>query len=322
MTLREHPEDSVVVLDKLTYAGNERNLDSVRDDPALPLREGGHRRPSSGRSAGGRVRRDRQLRRRVPRRPLSRGAGAVHPHRRLRHLRAAGGGALRRARALPPGQHRRGLRRGRRGPQPGGRPAPAAQPVQRQQGGRRDAGAGLPCLVRLARPSSPAVPTPTAGTSTRRRSSPSSSPTPSTTEPLPIYGDGEAVRDYIFVEDHCRGIDIALRQRDPRRGLQHRGRWRGQRHRGGRRRAPPPRQARLAQAVRRAIAPVTIAATPSTRRSSACLGWEPRVGFEEGMERTVRWYVEQPGVVAARSRAASSGTSTGGTTGRLAAGCP
>ena len=33
MTLREHPDDSVIVLDKLTYAGNERNLDSVRSDP-------------------------------------------------------------------------------------------------------------------------------------------------------------------------------------------------------------------------------------------------------------------------------------------------
>ena len=33
MTLRDHPDDSVIVLDKLTYAGNERNLDSVRDDP-------------------------------------------------------------------------------------------------------------------------------------------------------------------------------------------------------------------------------------------------------------------------------------------------
>jgi dTDP-glucose 4,6-dehydratase len=31
MTIAEHPEDSVVVLDKLTYAGNERNLDPVRD---------------------------------------------------------------------------------------------------------------------------------------------------------------------------------------------------------------------------------------------------------------------------------------------------
>ena len=33
MTLREHPDDSVVVLDKLTYAGNERNLDLVSADP-------------------------------------------------------------------------------------------------------------------------------------------------------------------------------------------------------------------------------------------------------------------------------------------------
>jgi len=33
MTLRDYPGDSVVVLDKLTYAGNERNLDSVRADP-------------------------------------------------------------------------------------------------------------------------------------------------------------------------------------------------------------------------------------------------------------------------------------------------
>src|SRR5258706_1754461 len=33
MTLGTHPSDSVVVLDKLTYAGNPRNLDPVRDDP-------------------------------------------------------------------------------------------------------------------------------------------------------------------------------------------------------------------------------------------------------------------------------------------------
>src|ERR1700693_3584345 len=32
MTLRDHPDDTVIVLDKLTYAGNERNLDPVRAD--------------------------------------------------------------------------------------------------------------------------------------------------------------------------------------------------------------------------------------------------------------------------------------------------
>ena len=33
--------------------------------------------------------------------------------------------------------------------------------------------------------------------------------------PLPIYGDGGAVRDYLYVEDHARGIDCALREGDP-----------------------------------------------------------------------------------------------------------
>ena len=34
-------------------------------------------------------------------------------------------------------------------------------------------------------------------------------------QPLPIYGDGSAVRDYIHVADHARGIDTALRQGTP-----------------------------------------------------------------------------------------------------------
>ena len=58
MTLRDHPDDSVIVLDKLTYAGNERNLDSVRDDArfrfvrgdicdAATVRDARRRRPTS-----------------------------------------------------------------------------------------------------------------------------------------------------------------------------------------------------------------------------------------------------------------------------------
>ncbi len=34
-------------------------------------------------------------------------------------------------------------------------------------------------------------------------------------QPLPIYGDGGAVRDYIHVADHARGIDTALRAGAP-----------------------------------------------------------------------------------------------------------
>ncbi|SKA76791.1 dTDP-glucose 4,6-dehydratase [Paucidesulfovibrio gracilis DSM 16080] len=29
-------------------------------------------------------------------------------------------------------------------------------------------------------------------------------------EPLPIYGDGSNVRDWIYVDDHCRGVELAL----------------------------------------------------------------------------------------------------------------
>jgi nucleoside-diphosphate-sugar epimerase len=31
-------------------------------------------------------------------------------------------------------------------------------------------------------------------------------------KPLPVYGDGSAVRDYLHVEDHCAGIDAVLRK--------------------------------------------------------------------------------------------------------------
>jgi dTDP-glucose 4,6-dehydratase len=31
-------------------------------------------------------------------------------------------------------------------------------------------------------------------------------------EPLPVYGDGRQVRDWLYVEDHCAGIDLVLHQ--------------------------------------------------------------------------------------------------------------
>ncbi|MCE3237177.1 MAG: dTDP-glucose 4,6-dehydratase [Gammaproteobacteria bacterium] len=30
-------------------------------------------------------------------------------------------------------------------------------------------------------------------------------------EPIPVYGDGSNIRDWLYVEDHCRGIDTVLR---------------------------------------------------------------------------------------------------------------
>lgn len=34
-------------------------------------------------------------------------------------------------------------------------------------------------------------------------------------QPLPIYGDGGNVRDWLFVEDHCRGIELVLTESSP-----------------------------------------------------------------------------------------------------------
>ena len=34
-------------------------------------------------------------------------------------------------------------------------------------------------------------------------------------EPLPVYGDGLNVRDWIHVLDHCRGIDVILQKGVP-----------------------------------------------------------------------------------------------------------
>ena len=36
-------------------------------------------------------------------------------------------------------------------------------------------------------------------------------------EPLPLYGDGKQVRDWLFVEDHCAGIELVLREGGPGR---------------------------------------------------------------------------------------------------------
>ena len=50
---------------------------------------------------------------------------------------------------------------------------------------------------------------------------------------LPIYGDGGNVRDWLYVEDHCEGILLVLRQQRPRREVQRRRRQRAHEPAGG-----------------------------------------------------------------------------------------
>ena len=41
-------------------------------------------------------------------------------------------------------------------------------------------------------------------------------------KPLPVYGDGQQVRDWLYVDDHCEAIRVVLAHGPPGRDLQHR----------------------------------------------------------------------------------------------------
>jgi dTDP-glucose 4,6-dehydratase len=109
--------------------------------------------------------------------------------------------------------------------------------------------------------------------------------------PLPLYNDGSAVRDYVFVEDHCRAIDLVLHDA-PLGGAFNVGTG----------------VETTGLAVAEAVLDIMgkprdliefVADRPGHDYRYALdpariteLGWEPRTSFAEGLERTVRWYVD------------------------------
>ncbi len=198
----------VTVFDKLTYAGNRANLDPVADSPGLHLRPGRHRRRRAGRRGPAGPRRGGALRRRVARRPLDRGRRRLRHHQRGRHPDPAGRRLPAQGRQVRPRLHRRGLRLDRRGLLARGAAARAELPVLRVQGGRRPDRPGLRPHARARRRRSPAAPTTTGPTSSRRRSSRCSSPTCSTAARSRSTATARNVRDWLHVDDHCRGIAL------------------------------------------------------------------------------------------------------------------
>src|SRR5262249_13194249 len=117
--------------------------------------------------------------------------------------------------------------------------------------------------------------------------------------PLPIYGDGGNVRDWLHVEDHCAGLLLVLE----------RGRA-GEKYNigGGSERTNLEVVDRICDAVD-ALAPVGesrralkkfVADRPGHDRRYAIdaakirreLGWQPRRTFEAGLHETVQWYLE------------------------------
>jgi dTDP-glucose 4,6-dehydratase len=106
---------------------------------------------------------------------------------------------------------------------------------------------------------------------------------------LPLYNDGSAVRDYIYVEDHCRAIDLVLHAA-PIGAVYNVGT------------GAETNGLQVAQAVLDIIGKPRdliefVADRPGHDYRYALditriteLGWEPQVTFAEGLERTVTWY--------------------------------
>jgi dTDP-glucose 4,6-dehydratase len=117
-------------------------------------------------------------------------------------------------------------------------------------------------------------------------------------KPLPIYGDGMQIRDWLYVDDHCRAILAAIDRGRP-----------GEIYNIGGSRALPN-----VEVVRKILAALgkpeslmqTVRDRPGHDRryalSSAKLmreaGWTAEVPFEEGLQATIDWYRSNPGWVA------------------------
>ena len=119
-------------------------------------------------------------------------------------------------------------------------------------------------------------------------------------KPLPVYGKGENVRDWLYVEDHARAIDLIFHKGDVAETYNIGGsnEWRNidlikviiktvDRLLGN---AEGHSLGLIEHIADRLGHDARYAIDSSKLRNE--LGWEPSVQFEEGIERTVRWYLE------------------------------
>jgi dTDP-glucose 4,6-dehydratase len=119
-------------------------------------------------------------------------------------------------------------------------------------------------------------------------------------KPLPVYGKGENVRDWLYVVDHARAIDVVF----------HKGRTADTYNIGGFNewknidlikvlirttdkllgRAEGASEGLITYVTDRAGHDLRYAIDSSKIKNE--LGWEPSLQFEEGIEITVKWYLE------------------------------
>ena len=107
-------------------------------------------------------------------------------------------------------------------------------------------------------------------------------------EPLTIFGDGSQYRNFIYVEDLAEGNVAALKDVANNRTYNLEG-------------MRPITVKEVAETVKKLIGDVEIeykeerpgdfeGKTVSAEKAKRELGWEPKVDFEEGVERYIEWY--------------------------------
>ena len=119
-------------------------------------------------------------------------------------------------------------------------------------------------------------------------------------KPLPVYGKGENVRDWLYVVDHARAIDIIFHKGEPAETYNIGGfnEWKNidlitvmiktvDRLLGN----PEGYSDELVTYVTDRAGHDLRYAIDSTKLKNE-LGWEPSLQFEEGIEKTVRWYLD------------------------------
>ena len=111
-------------------------------------------------------------------------------------------------------------------------------------------------------------------------------------KPLPVYGTGENVRDWLYVEDHCKAIDLILRK----------GRVGEVYNIGGHNEMRNIDIVRMiVKALDKSEALITFVADRKGHDQRYAidptkihneLGWLPETGFEDGIGKTIAWYLE------------------------------
>jgi len=121
-------------------------------------------------------------------------------------------------------------------------------------------------------------------------------------KPIPVYGAGENVRDWLYVEDHARALLLVLESGIPGRSYAVGGEAEARNidivtrictlmdemHPEG-----APHDRLISFVTDRPGHDARYAIDPSRIRAE--LGWQPSVTLDDGLRRTVRWFLDNPG---------------------------